>query len=214
MSADTDTEVANADTEATDVDVDANQAGTDNDNKESLIAAETQGDQESGSEGGEESTEEGAPEDYELSFGEDAQVNEEMLSEFTTIAKEEKLTQAQAQRFADMGAKLSESLLADQQQQMLALRDSWVAEFKADPDYGGAKFEQSVTEAQRTLQRYGEPSLKDLLNSTGVGDHPAFLRMMARIDRATKEDEIVDGSKPSVKKAPENILYDNMSEEK
>jgi hypothetical protein len=50
----------------------------------------------------------------------------------------------------------------------------------------GGGFDANLGLARQALQRFGDDELRQLLNRSGLGDHPAVLRAFARAGRATK----------------------------
>lgn len=47
----------------------------------------------------------------------------------------------------------------------------------------GAEFEQAVADARSLIARYGDDDLRAALNQTGLGNHKALIRLLARIAR-------------------------------
>lgn len=58
----------------------------------------------------------------------------------------------------------------------------WVEEVKKDPDIGGANFDTSVRTARSVFDRYAvSDELKQILATSGITNHPDFIRMFVRI---------------------------------
>lgn len=137
----------------------------------------------------------GAPEKYEdFEVPKDARINTDMLSDFTAFAKENAMPQDVAQKIVDMGFKLMQSNVADQAEAYASERSKWVDSVKADNDFGGDTFTETVEGAKRALKQFDpDGELSDILRSPakggwGLGDHPGFVKAFARIDKATRED--------------------------
>lgn len=144
------------------------------------------------------------PETYEAyKLPEGVQVDEALLGEFNTVAKELGLTQAQAQKLVDLQAKTAaagetgrEEFLA---QALKTQSDAWVNEIKSDPELGGAKFEATVSTAVKAISTFFGDDFRQLLNDSGIGNNPALIRGMHKIGLAISEDKLViPGSDASV----------------
>ena len=77
------------------------------------------------------------------------------------------------------------SLAGEKLQGASKTREEWVSALKAE---WGPSFAENVEAARRALRYHGDESLVDLLDSTGLGDHPAVVKMMAKIGKGLKED--------------------------
>jgi hypothetical protein len=77
------------------------------------------------------------------------------------------------------------------------MRRAWETEAKADPDIGGAKFDETKALARSTFVRFGVksdgPFLK-LLEESGLGSHPDMLRFVSNVGRLTGEATADNGS--------------------
>lgn len=144
------------------------------------------------------------PEAYEpYKLPEGVQVDEALLGEFNTVAKELGLTQAQAQKLVDLQAKTAaagengrEEFLA---QALKTQSDAWVNEIKSDPELGGAKFDATVSTAVKAISTFFGDDFRQLLNDSCIGNNPALIRGMHKIGLAISEDKLViPGSDASV----------------
>lgn len=144
------------------------------------------------------------PETYEAyKLPDGVQVDEALLGEFNTVAKELGLTQAQAQKLVDLQAKTAaagetgrEEFLA---QALKTQSDTWVNEIKNDPELGGAKFDATVSTAVKAISTFFGDDFRQLLNDSGIGNNPALIRGMHKIGLAISEDKLViPGSDASV----------------
>lgn len=136
------------------------------------------------------------PEKYELKSPEGVTLDAEAVEKFTAIAKEAKLTSANAQKIADLAvahtAKLVEQNRKAQVDGWMKTRESWVTELKADKEVGGANFDTSRDHALRAIARFGDANLKAVID-TGWGDNPALFKTFVKIGKALNEDKFVDG---------------------
>ena len=130
------------------------------------------------------------PESYELNMPDGVQLDKAAADEFTAIAKDLKLNQEQAQKVADIGAKMAQR----QAEAHANLVSSWVEQVKADKVIGGDKLEENLAVARKAMDVFGTPELKDVLNSTGLGNHPAVIKAFYQAGKAISEDRFVTGS--------------------
>lgn len=136
----------------------------------------------------------GAPEQYEaFSFGEGAEFDQEVLADFQGLAKELNLPQATAQKLVDLQAKLYAKQAEASQQQLQTLRSEWANQVRNDPEFGGANYDANVAIAAKTMQAFGSDSLRQLLNDSGLGNHPEMVKFAHRIGMAISEDRLVMG---------------------
>lgn len=87
----------------------------------------------------------------------------------------------------------SEQTLARQHEAFGAMRAGWRDQVLGDPELGGANHQSAMAAVAEVRDRFIPRSgpvheaFNDMLTSTGVGDHPAFLRFIARIGQALRE---------------------------
>ena len=63
-------------------------------------------------------------------------------------------------------------------------RSAWPDQTKKE---FGKAYNETVSLAQRAFIHVGDDSLKELLNETGLGDHPSMVRMFAKVGRSLME---------------------------
>lgn len=150
----------------------------------------------------------GAPEAYEpFVMPEGVVLDEELTGEFSALAKTLNLPQDKAQAVADLGVKLQQRI-NDQQvavaQQIVA---DWAKQTKSDPELGGTKLAEVTRVAQLARDTYGTPELKQLMNDTGLGNHPEVIRFFHKVGATLAQDGIHGGG-ASVTRSPADILFD------
>jgi len=147
---------------------------------------------------------EGAPEKYEdFTVPEGVEVDGEQIEKFKELARELNLTQESAQKFVDLQTKMAarhiEAFQAEQAKWVSSLQTEWGGEFKAN-----------VQKAQRAMSQFGSPELRQLLDSTGFGNHPAVAKMMVAVGNKLGDPDFVEGkSATQVPKTAAEILYPN-----
>lgn len=132
----------------------------------------------------------GAPESYAFKAPEGAPLDEAVTGAFGDVAKELNLTQEAAQKVID---KVMPVMAQRAQDQVKATRESWATAAKADKEIGGEKHAEALALAKQGRDPFASPELIQLLDESGLSEHPEFIRMFSRIGRATREDAFVAG---------------------
>ena len=141
----------------------------------------------------------GVPEKYEIKIPDGMEVDKAMLEEATPMFKELGLSQEKAQKVIDFySTKVLPAFVKRSADTWNAQKESWAAEVKKDPEIGGTKFDASVKSAQRVLNTLGTDALKKVFDEYGLGNHPEFVRVFARMATHLKEDTIETGDKTGV----------------
>lgn len=150
---------------------------------------------------------EGAPEKYEFKAGEGVELDQEALKDFEPLARELNLNNEQAQKLVDMyGTKLLPMVQKQQAEAWQKQTEGWAESVKADKEIGGDKLTSSISTAQRALETFGTPELKEYLNTTGLGNHPELIKVFVKVGKAMSEDGMVTGKESGQRTAAE-VLY-------
>lgn len=130
-----------------------------------------------------------APPEYQpFTLPEGMTLDAEMATSLTNLAKDCRLTQAQAQQFADLGGQLAHQWANQLQQAQQATSADWRNAAEQDNEYGGAKFQENLSVANRALARFGTPPLMQFLEASGLGNHPELIRLLYRTGKAISVD--------------------------
>lgn len=149
------------------------------------------------------------PEKYEFQVPDGVELNGKAADEFSAIAKELKLSQADAQRIADVATRMQQQ----QAETHVATVKGWADSCKTDKEFGGDNLEQNMSVARKAIDTFGSPELKALLNSSGMGNHPEVVRFAFKAGKAISEDTFVkSGSRaPTPEQSLEKRMYPNMN---
>ncbi|MHA3808593.1 peptidase [Enterobacter bugandensis] len=154
----------------------------------------------------EEQKQEGAPEKYEFKPAEGQELDTEALKDFEPVARDLNLTNEQAQKLVDAYPKILAGVQQRQAEAWQKQTEGWAETVKADKEIGGDKLTANLSAAQRALDQFGAPELKEYLNATGLGNHPDLVKTFVKIGKAMSEDGMVDGSNQGQRSAAE-VLY-------
>lgn len=149
---------------------------------------------------------EGAPEKYEFQAGEGVELDAEALKDFEPVARDLNLTNEQAQKLVDAYPKILAGVQQRQADAWQATTEQWAADVKADKEIGGEKLTANLSAAQRALDQFGTPELKEYLNTTGLGNHPDLVKTFVKIGKSMSEDGMVTGKETGQRSAAE-VLY-------
>ncbi|MBN4831713.1 peptidase [Enterobacter hormaechei] len=145
-----------------------------------------------------EQKQDGAPEKYEFKPAEGQELDTAALEQFEPIARELNLTNEQAQKMVDLyGTKIMPMVQKQQAESWQKTTEQWAADVKADKEIGGDKLTANLSAAQRALDQFGTPELKEYLDSTGLGNHPALVKAFIKVGKAMSEDKVVTGGHES-----------------
>lgn len=134
----------------------------------------------------------GAPEAYtDFTLPEGVDMDAGTLDAFKGLAKELNIPQEAAQKLIDLQTALATKQADAYQQAVVAQSQKWAAEVKNDPELGGENYDKSVASAIKVIQSFGDPALTELLNDSGLGNHPALFKFCHRISAAISEDKFV-----------------------
>ncbi len=116
--------------------------------------------------------------------------DEQGATEFKAMVKELKLQPDAAKKLADLAASRARA----QHEAHAALIESWTESVKTDKEIGGEKLAENLAVAKRAVDTFGSQALKDLLNQTGLGNHPEVVKAFIKAGKAISEDGFVRGA--------------------
>lgn len=127
---------------------------------------------------------------FEFKLPDGVELDQASADEFTAIFKDKNLKPSeQAQKLADLAVKREVARIEEHKRTV----GEWVDTVKADKDIGGDKLPDTLATAKKAIE-LGPPGLKELLNVTGLGNHPDVVRWAFNIGKALSEDRFVGGS--------------------
>lgn len=161
------------------------------------------------------SEEPAAPEPVEYNFegvtSETGEITEQDVASIKSLSEDLKLTNDQARDLLSKSGKyITENLKAKQASMVMG----WIKEIRADPALGGANFKTTQSNLNRAIKRYGGDGAFKILSDSGLGAHPAIVRMLNAIGRDLGEEQKFVNSKSQAPKPknPYRSLYNNSPE--
>jgi hypothetical protein len=166
---------------------------------------------------GEESGEAAAtPEKYELTAPEGFTLDQEAVDTATPVFKELGLTNEQAQKLmpvaADFAKRIGDRLTGDLLGKVSEERKAWLETSRSDQEIGGANWDQSLTVAAKAMDQLGfvkGSPLRNILDESGLGNHPEMIRAFVRVGKAIGEDAnfVRPEHNASVKRTDAELFY-------
>ena len=132
----------------------------------------------------------GAPEVYEFKAAEGQTFDPEFVKSYSEVARELNLTQEAAQTMID---KVGPVLAQQQAAQIAQVRNDWAEASKVDAEFGGAKFNENLAIAKQSIDKFATPEFKKMLDDTGLGNHPEWIRYCYRVSKAFAPDTLETG---------------------
>ena len=164
-----------------------------------------------------------APDKYELSLkdadGNDVALDAEALEAAEPVFRELNLTNDQANKLMpvaqDFANRTAEATIAKIVEAGAQQRKDWYDAFKADPEIGGAKQQETEHLAAKALDSLGYPAGSDFrkaLTETGFGNHPEMIRVFRKIGEIVGEDGFVraDAGSPQKSDRLETLYPDDV----
>jgi hypothetical protein len=154
--------------------------------------------------------------DFELKLPEGSNLDASYLEQTKALAKELGLSQEAAQKLVERDSGLLSSVSERNAVQVREKTEQWAKDAQADKEIGGGNFQSSVNDARTALDKFGSPEFKNMLNQSGVGNHPELIRLLARVGKAMREDKMVTtSSQPArAQKSFAEAFYPSMSANK
>lgn len=165
-----------------------------------------------------------APEKYaDFTIPDGVTIDAKAVEAFTPVLKKHNLSQEAAQELVNVYAQNMAASSATYVEQLkddnFALeqvgfvlghqRDVWSKALKTDSEIGGKDYDKNVKTAQRAIARFGSPQFKAVLERTGLGNHPEFVRFCLKAGHVVSEDTTAlgAGAGQGGKKAAAEVFY-------
>jgi len=116
-------------------------------------------------------------------------LSEADLKQVEEFAKANKLSNEQAQAILERDLQLQNGFKQQLESQIEQTKTEWITQSEQDKEIGGVNFKQNAEVARQALDRFATPELKELLNKTGLGNHPEMVRVFARFGKAMSDDK-------------------------
>ena len=146
--------------------------------------------------------------DFEGVTSEAGEITDADISAIKALSEELKLTNDQARALLSKSGKSITDILRVKQDANI---NNWINEIKADPNLGGSNFKTTQANLARAMKRYGGSGAFEVLRDSGLGAHPAIVKMLNAIGKELGEETKFVNSKSQAPKPknPLRSIYDN-----
>ena len=157
----------------------------------------------------------GPPDKYEdFTFPEGVEAISEQVEVATEVFKDLNLSQEDAQKLVDLNTKFMQEEFDRQQKAWDELTTGWKEKSTSDPEFGGTALEANMAIAKQGRDAFGGKEFVDMLETTGVGDHPEMVRFLFKLGKAVSEDSFLQGkASPGKSGTATERLFPDMNKE-
>jgi hypothetical protein len=138
------------------------------------------------------------PEKYEFKAPDGMTLDQAKIDAVTPLFKELNLTNAQAQKLVDYQASVIKQEGEAQMKSYNSMRDGWKAETQK---ILGAEPAKELAPAAKFINKFFSPQFRQLLNDSGFGDNPEFVKGFIAAGKAISEDAMPGGKKTNENKS-------------
>jgi hypothetical protein len=92
-----------------------------------------------------------------------------------------------------------------------SVKAEWATASKADKEFGGEKLLENLAIAEKSLDQFGTPALRQLLLESGLSHNPEMIRLLYKAGKAISEDGFVGSGRDSKQTDPAKILFPNQN---
>lgn len=150
------------------------------------------------------------PVDWKLTAPEGVTLAAEDVGAIEAFAKENGLSQAQAEKVLARDVASRAAAETARQTQATTIGETWRAETEKHPEIGGAKLAEAVKNAQRTLAAYATPEERKAIIDTPYANNPVLIAILSRAAKnIPAEDVLHAGAATATNLNPARVMYPN-----
>lgn len=142
----------------------------------------------------------GAPEKYEFKAPEGMELDQSAIEKFVPVAKALNLNQESAQKLVELQAEMKKAEAEAQQKIINGWKEETIKEL-------GTNAEQQLASVAKVRERLFDKEFNDLLEQTGLGNHPAAVRTGIRLGKMISEDSVPSGATHGSGDVPASVMY-------
>jgi len=156
-----------------------------------------------------------APEKYDfkaLTLPDGVTLNEPILAAIEPIFRKYGLTQDAASELITEHAKALAKVESEAEATREADFKTWMANQVKEHQATvrkefGAAYDTNMAIAQKGMARVCSPAMKALLDETGLGNHPEFVKAFLTVGKMVSEDTPPNGQQPASRKSDAEVFY-------
>jgi len=151
------------------------------------------------------------PENYEITVPEGMTLDTEMLEILTPVFKELELSNDDTQKLVDAYLPFVQKSSEEQEKAALESFKETVDGWKKDTlKELGPDSDKKLAIVAKARNQFGDDAFRTMVNETGVGNHPAFVRFLLNVGQKISEDTFEGGSNDP-KPDPLKVMYPTMN---
>lgn len=146
------------------------------------------------------------PASYEIDVPEGFVLDPELETQFREFGAKKKLTQEDMNELSGMQMKIREKAVAD----AVDMQKGWVKSLREDKEIGGKSLDANLGAARQVIKDVFVPydkGFQKMLNSTGLGSYPPFVKGMVKVSELMGEAGIITGKGGAGDESTEDVLY-------
>jgi len=148
------------------------------------------------------------PEKYDFKAPEGMELNQPLLDAVSPVFKEMGLSQEQAGKLFETYNKVVVAEEAKREADFTDFMKQKVTEYNTTiRKEWGAQYDVNLATAQRGLARVMSPEAKAILDETGLGSHPEFVKAFYAVGKMVSEDTLPIAGAPGGKKSNAEVFY-------
>lgn len=128
---------------------------------------------------------------YEFKTDKGWNLDKTVMDTYAATAKELGVTPEVAQKMlTKLAPVMQERASARAQEAQAQALAEWEKASRNDKEFGGDRFDQSISVANKALAKFA-PEILPLLRDSGLGNHPDMIRAWLRVGNAISQDKLV-----------------------
>jgi hypothetical protein len=151
----------------------------------------------------------GAPEKYEaFKLPDGVTFAPELQAGLEGFAKKAGLNQEGAQELATFAAAQIQGITAQAEK----VRNDWKAAAEKDPEIGGDKLPKALADGAAVIATFGGANATEFqkyLDTSGLGNHPVLIKILANVRAAISDDKFVPSGKKSAETKDARSMFPN-----
>ena len=139
-------------------------------------------------------------------------MDQDIMTEFKAAGIDAGISQQQAQKLVDLGVKLQGNIEERIETQKAEQLNKWQEDARNDSEIGGDKLDENLSIAKKAVDMFASPELVEILNTSGMGNHPEMIRVFLNIGKKISEDGVFSGGgSPNGDKTIAQRMYPGMN---
>ena len=145
----------------------------------------------------------------EIKLPEGTVLDEGLVKEFTDLVNTKGVPRDVAQALVGLQEKAMKAASERGSAQWSDMTTAWRKESMDHPEFGGAKFQSTMSSVAKVVNAHGTPELKAVFDLTGIGNNPHFIGFLHKLSQQLTEPGPISGA-PAITEALEARLYPTM----